>query len=235
MISDVRKQMRDLGVTYEDICHYIRGGIRGADAMREMGFSDTVVCDVTGIKSDNEPGTCVISRRWAPLIYAPFEVTKECCPIHKTGPIHELEKTLGNLQPMIGEMAENSQTRMNSYRQTGCNMFKDGVGVSKPMGPMTGQTVAWYYHTAGIPLAPPYGEPLLVDGYYKYSGEQNTGCKLCGFGIMYDWDRFDRLKAIEPETVRWAFKPIADGGLSYGEVCRFINTDCRGKIVIPKT
>lgn len=233
MVSDVRAQMQALGVRYDEIKPYIHGGLPAARAMRERGFSAVVVCDVTGIKSDGKPGTCVIPARWAPLLGAPFEVSHRCCQVHKKGPIRTIERELGGLMPMVGEMAANSKTRLDSYRRTGCNQFGGGKRVSKPMGPMTEQTVNRYYYETGLPLAPPYGEPVRADGGYRFSGEQNTGCKLCGFGIMYDWDRFVRLAKLEPETVRWAFKPLEGGGLGYGTVCRYINEYCGGKIALP--
>ena len=234
MISDVRKQMRDLGIDYHCVKPCIRGGIKGAEAMREMGFSHVAVCDITGIKSNNQPGTCVIPAKWAPLLDADFEVSEKCCAIHKKGPIHAIEQEMGGLLPMIGEMAANSRTRMESYRRTGCNKLFGGNRVSKPMGPVTEQAVNRYYYETRLPLSPPYGEAIKDGDIYKFSGEQNTGCKLCGFGIMYDWDRFDRLSRQEPETVKWAFSRVEDGGLGYTEVCRYINAECKGKIVIPK-
>lgn len=239
MVSDVRVQMDRLGVTYKDIRPYVHAGIVGAQAMREMGFSPAAVCDVTGVKSDDQPGTCVISRVWTPLLGAPFEVTNLCCSIHKKGPIKAMEREMGGLVPMIGEMAANSKTRMDAYRRTGCNVLSGDKRVSKPMGPMTEQTVNEYYYRTHLPLAPPYGDPVREgaceqDYTYRYSGEQNTGCKLCGFGIMYDWDRFARLAKMEPETVRWAFRQLEDDGLGYTDVCKYINAECHGKINIPQ-
>ena len=233
MVSDVRAQMRKLNVSYANIKQLVHGGLTAANTMRELGFSHVAVCDVTGIKSDNQPGTCVIPIRWSPLLGASFEVTNVCCQIHKKGPIKDIERELGDLQPMIREMADNSATRMDAYRRTGCNMFVNGKGVSKPMGPLAEQTVNRFYYETKLLLAPPYGDVIKVGDRYMYSGEQNTGCKLCGFGIMYDWGRFDRLAKLEPETVEWAFRPVENGGLGYGEVCKYINDECKGKIVMP--
>lgn len=99
----------------------------------------------------------------------------------------------------------------------------------------------WYIYTEIIPLMPVYGE-CICDGLkcegcetYKLTGEQRTGCKLCGFGIMYDPDRFIRLQKLEPNVVKFAFTSKKNGGLGYREVCQFLNDKCGMNIGIPDT
>lgn len=241
MVSDVRKEMKRLDVTYEQIQQYIYGFkdsteqlIEKADSLRKIGFSNTTVCNLTKIKQNNETGTCYIAIKWMPLLYAPFEISPTCCQILKKAPIKAVESTLGGLQPMIGEMADNSKTRMDSYRKTGCNLFDEkGKGVSKPLGAVTEETIKWYIKQEQIPVAPVYGKIVECKGCLKFSGEQNTGCKLCGFGIMFDWDRYERLAKIEPETAKKAFESIENGGLGYKQICEFLNKNCKCKIKIP--
>lgn len=237
LISDVRKQLKALNLSYSDIEPYIKLNDHNcADKLRQMGFSAGVVCDLTGIKSDNEKGVAVISRQWLPLVYAPFDISHECCNFLKKLPQKKVAKELNGYQPMIGEMADDGKTRFDSYRTTGCNMFdKNGNGVSKPLGATSGNTVRrFYYDNPQVPLFPLYGRPQQCgENCYKYSGEQRTGCKLCGFGIKFDWRRFARLYEIEPETVRNAFKPVPQGGLGYMEICEYLNKHCKCKIVIP--
>ena len=91
-----------------------------------------------------------------PLLYAPFEISPTCCQILKKAPIKAVESTLGGLQPMIGEMADNSKTRMDSYRKTGCNLFDEKRERSKPLGAVTEETIKWYIKQEQIP-APPRG------------------------------------------------------------------------------
>ncbi len=71
-------------------------------------------------------------------------------------------------------------------------------------------------------------------GEYKLTGEQRTGCKLCGFGIVYDPERFIRLYKFEPNVVKFAFTSKRNGGLGYREVCEFLNQHCGMKIAIPE-
>lgn len=237
MINDVRVALKNLNLTYSDIEPYVKfRSVECANKLRKMGFSNTAVCNLTGIKSDNQNGTCYIARKWLPLIYAPWDTSHFCCSHLKKQPIKAMEKKLGKMQPMIGEMASDSKNRLDAYRHTGCNMFDSkGRGVSKPLGAITGETVRrWYYENPQVPLAPPYGQIIKTDNDYAYTGEQRTGCKLCAFGIQFDWERFARLAEIEPETVKSAFKPVKEGGLGYKEKCEYLNEHCKCKIVIPE-
>lgn len=82
---------------------------------------------------------------------------------------------------------------------------------------------------------PPYGECKCNEcGEYKLTGEQRTGCKLCGFGLVYDPERFTRLYKFEPKIVQFAFTSKENGGLGYRKVCKFLNENCGMKIAIPE-
>ena len=59
----------------------------------------------------------------------------------------KIEKEMGGLLAVTGEMAEDSRDRMEAYRQTGCNLFDGASRKSKPIGPMTEQTVLWLIYT----------------------------------------------------------------------------------------
>ena len=166
-------------------------------------------------------------------------LSEQCCGILKKDPMKQAQKELGGLLPVTGEMAADSRDRMTAYRMTGCNMFDGDHPKSKPLGPVEEQTVLWYIYTEVIPLMPAYGEcvcgGLQCAGCetYKLTGEQRTGCKLCGFGIMYDPDRFIRLQKLEPNVVKFAFTSKKNGGLGYREVCQFLNDKCGMNIGIP--
>lgn len=91
---------------------------------------------------------------------------------------------MGTLLPVTGEMAADSRDRLEAYRKTGCNLFTGERPKSKPLGPMTEQTVLWFIDKEEIPIMPAYGD-LVYDtdnDFYFLTGEQRTGCKLCGFG-----------------------------------------------------
>lgn len=168
------------------------------------------------------------------MIYAPFNVSAKCCSILKKNPLNQLtNKIFDEYSFMTGEMACESDTRRRQYLKTGCNNFIGNKGVSKPMGAMTQQGVLANIYRLQMPLCECYGCLEYIDGKYKYSGRQRTGCSLCGFGIIYEPDRFIRLQETEPSKVKLAFKSIEDGGLGYGEAIEYLNKYCKCNIQIP--
>lgn len=240
MIRDVKEMFAKLGLKYSDIeshmpQHYtqkhIDSMIEAADYMRGLGFSDTVVLNLTKIRSDNK-----IGRRFLPVQYRPIidneeiVLSEKCCDILKKEPLKKAEKEIGNFLPVTGEMAMDSRDRM-----TGCNLFDSDRPKSKPLGPMTEQAILQFIYTRKLPIMPPYGECKCNEcGEYKLTGEQRTGCKLCGFGLVYDPERFTRLYKFEPKIVQFAFTSKENGGLGYRKVCKFLNENCGMKIAIPE-
>lgn len=250
MIRDVKEMFAKLGLKYSDIeshmpQHYtqkhIDSMIEAADYMRGLGFSDTVVLNLTKIRSDNK-----IGRRFLPVQYRPIidneeiVLSEKCCDILKKEPLKKAEKEIGNFLPVTGEMAMDSRDRMTAYRMTayrmtGCNLFDSDRPKSKPLGPMTEQAILQFIYTRKLPIMPPYGECKCNEcGEYKLTGEQRTGCKLCGFGLVYDPERFTRLYKFEPKIVQFAFTSKENGGLGYRKVCKFLNENCGMKIAIPE-
>lgn len=71
------------------------------------------------------------------------------------------------------------------------------------------------------------------DTYY-FTQESRTGCKLCGFGIAADPERYVRVQKYEPQTIKFAFTSRERGGLGYTEICTFLNEHCKTNIVIPE-
>lgn len=145
-------------------------------------------------------------------------------------------KELGGLLPVVGEMACDSKDRLNAYRQTGCNMFDGNRAKSKPLGAATEQTILHFIYDEKIPCSPVYGECIYDEefDFYKFIGEQRTGCKLCGFGLKFDPERFIRLQKYEPNVVKFAFTERERGGLGYTKICNFLNDSCGMNIVIPE-
>lgn len=244
MIRDAKEMFKKLGLKYSDIesympqhytQKYIDSMIAAADHMRKLGFSDTVILNLTKIRSDNK-----IGRRFLPVCYRPIIdndeicLSEKCCDILKKEPLKKIEKEMGDFLPVTGEMAMDSRDRMSAYRITGCNSFYGDHPKSKPLGPMTEQAILQFIYTREIPIMPPYGDCKCNEcGEYKLTGEQRTGCKLCGFGLFYDPERFSRLYEFEPKIVEFAFTSRKNGGLGYREVCSFLNENCGMNIVIP--
>lgn len=143
---------------------------------------------------------------------------------------------MGNLLPVTGEMAADGADRLEAYRKTGCNVFSGDHPKSKPLGAVTEQTVLHFIYDEHIPCSPVYGNCIYDENadLYYFTGEQRTGCKLCGFGLKFDPERFIRLQKWEPNVIKFAFTSLDNGGLGYTEICKFLNEHCGMKIVIPQ-
>lgn len=203
----------------------IEDRIKSADKFRELGFPPTVVLRLTGITQANRfSQSWSIPKKWIKLITAPFDVSDQCCDILKKAPLKIVQKA-SNANPIFGTLAEDSEMRREAYLQTGCNAFKSsGQSTSTPMGFWLRQDVLRYIHDFELPIAPPYGELVRhEDGLFEFTGEHNTGCKLCLFGchLENNPNRIQRLASIEPATYMWAMKSREDGGLGYTTVMEY--------------
>lgn len=247
-IRDVKATLKRLNLTYADIEQimpetytrkYMQECIDCADKLREMGFNDTVILNLTKITSKNDwCESYFLPVQWRPLIDSKFEFSEECCKILKKDPIKYASKEIGKLLPMVGEMAAESRDRMKAYMKTGCNLFdsKQGRNKSKPLGAATESTVLRFINEKNLPIAPVYGELIYDDesDTYHFTQESRTGCKLCGFGIAADPERYVRVQKYEPQTIKFAFTSRERGGLGYTEICTFLNEHCKTNIVIPE-
>lgn len=237
-VRKIRNWLKLSGVQWDEIRDNLDNEIESAGFLRSLGAPDTIVLYLTGIKSNNEKSKHFkLSKRWRPLIPAPFNVSEECCEKLKKAPIRAIENELG-LNPIIAEMAADGEQRKASYLKTGCNAFSDGKARSKPMGFWLEKDVLWYHERYKLPHFQSYGD-LVCDeetGELHFTGEQRTGCKLCLFGCQFK-DRkaqFERLNEAEPQTVEFALRPISEKGLGYREVLEYINKNCKCDIAIPE-
>lgn len=247
-IRDVKSTLKELGLRYADIEKYMPQTytrnhfdecLKAANELRSLGIRDTVILNLTKITSkDDWCESYFLPVCWRPLIDSDIELSEECCKELKKDPIKYASKEIGRLLPMVGEMAAESRDRMKSYMKTGCNLFdsKQGRNKSKPIGSLTEYTVLRFIYEEKIPIAPVYGELIYdaEDDTYYFTQESRTGCKLCGFGIMKDPDRYIRLQQYEPQTVKFAFTSKERGGLGYREICEFLNENCGTDIKIPE-
>lgn len=127
----------------------------------------------------------VIPKKLAYLIYAPFELSEKCCDITKKQPLKKFAKQNG-LLPVTGEMASESKNRERKYKQHGC--IQEGKKCT-PLGFWTDADLDEYISIYNVTIST------------LYQGErQRTGCAECMFGMAYDKDRFERIKATNPNT-----------------------------------
>lgn len=241
-LRKVSKDLENKGVAYDDIKNLHKPTIKCRDTLRDMGLSNTTILALTGWsnKSQMFGNAFVLAQQWMPLLDIKratgenIKFSEKCCIILKKEPISRLN--FPNI--MTGEQAVESKNRESIWLKTGCNFrFPDGSIRSKPLGSVSLDAILWSIKYRKIPLCSDYGE---VEEYlncdkkcYRCTKAQRTGCALCGFGIKFDPERFIRLQETDPAKVNYAFKPIAQGGLGYKEVCEYSNEYCGTKIVIP--
>lgn len=158
-----------------------------------------------------------IPLKYQELIYAPFEMSEKCCDKTKKKPLKKYEHTTGK-HPITGEMAEESRDRQTEYLKHGCIMHDKERPKCTPIGFWTTQDIMellyrkrreFLFGSDIIEIPKIYGEVIkLEDGTFKFSGEQRTGCEICAFGIMFDTERFARLKERKPNL----YKEMMIGG-----------------------
>lgn len=133
------------------------------------------------------------------LIYAPFELSEQCCVKRKEAAVRIYEKETCRI-PITGEMASESRDRQKEYLEHGCLMFSKKRKKVTPIGFWTQQDVMQCIFENNIEISEAYGTVIkLEDGTYRFTGEQRTGCEICGFGLEYDLDRYDRIREKKPK------------------------------------
>ena len=150
----------------------------------------------------------MIPKKYQELIYAPYEFSEKCCDYTKKKPLKVYEKVTGK-HPITGEMACESFDRQNEYLKHGCIMHDKKRPKCTPLGPWLSEDIAKCAKFKNIEISTEYGQ-VIVDknNHYIYSGEQRTGCDICGFGIIHDFNRFERLKENKPNI----YKRMMSGG-----------------------
>lgn len=237
-VRTTKDLMRKYGVSYEDVCAHLEKTPENVTYLQSrFGGSKSSTLYLLGWTHSLQKfgSEYKIADKWIPLLNAPFELTDTCCEILKHGNIPE---DFENWVNMTAEMAEESRRRLTAYQTTGCNeSIKVGKGgKSKPMGPVTLQTVLRGIKDNSIPLFKYYGEVIISeDGKYQTSGMYRTGCALCGFGLEFEPDRFTKLYRLEPARVRFAFCSREKGGLGYREAFEYCNKYCGTNWEIPET
>ena len=155
-----------------------------------------------------------------------FKVSHKCCYYLKEAPCDNWAKE-HNSVPYLGLMASEGGQRADALEEHGCNYFGKTTARSCPF--------AFWYHSdvihlavdLGVHIPDIYGEVKISkelnefgDHVYTTTGEQRTGCSMCGFGIQMEKrpHRFDRLYERNPkEWDFWMNKCCTDDdGVKYG-------------------
>ena len=150
-----------------------------------------------------------IPKKYQGLIYAPFELSEKCCDVTKKNPLKKYEKK-SKKYPITGEMASESRLREQEYLKHGCIMHDKKRPKCTPIGFWTDQDVKECVIRYGIKISELYGEVVEEKKddkvLLKFSGEQRSGCEICSFGIMFDKERFERMKKNKPNMYNYMMR-----------------------------
>lgn len=148
-----------------------------------------------------------ISNKYHELRFAPFFFTEKCCVFTKEAPLVKYSEITGTY-PITGERAVESNKRLTEYLKHGCIMDTKNNIKCTPVGFWTDQDMKAYAVMHNMVIPEEYGEIVEVEGELEFTGEQRTGCAMCGFGINYDPERFKRMK----ETKPLVYQTMMNGG-----------------------
>lgn len=167
------------------------------------------------------------------LVDSDFKISYKCCYHMKESPMNRYEKESGR-KPYIGTMADESLTRQSAYFKTGCNAYSKTHPKSKPLSIWTENDIFAYILQNNLEYPSVYGEIICVEGEYKCTGVERTGCMFCAFGAHLEKEpnRFQRLKETHPRQWQYLigggsydtdkfWKPSKDG-LGMGHVLKHI-------------
>lgn len=140
-----------------------------------------------------------------------FKVSHTCCYYLKEAPCDNWAKEHHSV-PFLGLMASEGGQRADALEENGCNYWGKTTKRSCPFAFFFHSDVVHLAADLGVTIPEIYGEvktrqnDSLPDGIEWYTtGEQRTGCSMCGFGIQLEKrpHRFDRL--YERSEKEWDF------------------------------
>ena len=181
--------------------------------------------DGTATDSNGERSRYCISKRFLPLLEAPFEVHSYCCDVMKKRPAKKYARETGR-KPIVGTLADESELRRQAWIRHGCNAFDSKRPTSQPLSFWTEQDILHYIKKYNVPYCSVYGEIQvknpedtekgqinLIDylGCYEpedtleTTGCDRTGCIFCMFGCHLEKEpnRFQRLKETHPRQYEY--------------------------------
>lgn len=170
----------------------------------------------------NKWGRGKISKKWLPLIDAPFKVSDKCCDVMKKNPVKKYEKETGRY-PIIGTMVCESAQRESNWKMYGCNAFAKKRPTSQPLSFWTEQDILEYIVKFQLPYAKVYGDIKQDEnGTWYTTGAKRTGCMFCMFGCHLEKEpnRFQRMKETHPKQYNYCMNEL---GLK--DVLEYIGVD----------
>lgn len=165
---------------------------------------------LTGIKRDGTKGKSgsFLPACYHRLIDCGFRFSDKCCYYLKHKPAEKIHKKM-NLAPFVGTLAEDSAKRAKAYLKTGCNNFESKWPISKPLSIWTRQDIYRYAVENQVVIPTCYGDIVKTSsGLFETTGESNTGCEYCLFGILNDPARIERLRYTQPARYKYCMETL---------------------------
>ena len=173
----------------------------------------------------------MLAKKWQYLAddkKTQFDISEQCCDILKKEPFKRYVKETGRY-PMIGITQDESFRRENQYSHTGCNVYDGTTIKSQPIAFWRKQDVLRFVTENSIPLCSVYGE-IKQDCHGKHylTGEQRTGCVLCGFGCHLEKEpnRIQRLAISDNPSHRAMYKwgmNLENNDIRYQDALQYCN------------
>lgn len=171
----------------------------------------------------------MLAKKWQYLTdteQMPADISEYCCEALKKEPFKRYVKETGR-QPFIGITQDESFRRENQYNHTGCNVYDGHTIKSQPMGFWPKNEVIQYAVEQRIPICSVYGTPYQdKKGNWYFTGEQRTGCCVCGFGCHLEPvpNRLQRLRTSDNDKHRRMCEgclQIKNHGMTYEQALNY--------------
>jgi 3'-phosphoadenosine 5'-phosphosulfate sulfotransferase (PAPS reductase)/FAD synthetase len=170
-----------------------------------------------------------VSEKYKAIADLDFFISDKCCSVMKKQPAKHFAKQSGK-KPFLGQLAEESNLRMQLWMKNGCNGFDMKMPVSNPISFWTEQDILQYLKDHDLKIASVYGsiEYAIYPEQIRWSevdpeleifetkkvkqltttGCNRTGCIFCGFGCHLEKEptRFQRLKETHPRQYRYCIE-----------------------------
>lgn len=154
---------------------------------------------LTGEKTDGSFSQRLkLAQKWIELfgnVNTDIKVSDKCCLYLKEKPCEDWAKE-NNSVPFVGLMASEGGRREKALKINGCNYWGKKTIRSCPFAIFTRQDLLQLAIELNVSVPEIYGKIERDDNGNLYTtGEQRTGCSICGFGIQLEKrpHRFDRL------------------------------------------
>lgn len=158
--------------------------------------------------------------KYKKIVEMDFNISDRCCGIMKKRPLKKYKKDT-NRKPIIATMACESQLRYHAWLANGCNAFDATDKKSTPMAFWTEQDVLQYIIENNIPIAKPYGDVINIDGKFKTTKLDRTGCVFCGYNCHREkQSRWLLLKESHPKLYNYCINGGATTMTAYGNLIK---------------